>query len=197
MENTLLSTLQKEIYELEQELAEKKHQLKEMQAVSAFQTVDTKLTKKPLPKDLLFSAQTEINNSSPPNEKIALFRSLFRGREDMYAKRYESRTSGKSGYLPDCRNEWIKGVCGRPETNCTSCTKRLFEPVTDEVIRYHLEGFKPPKSEWGKPVPFIMGIYPLLQNETCHLLAIDFDKTTWQEYCPLLLLLARLFWLFG
>jgi hypothetical protein len=74
----------------------------------------------------------EINNNSPPENKIALFRSLFRGREDVYAKRFESRKTGKSGYQPACRNEWVKGICEKPRIRCGSCRQRSFELVTDD-----------------------------------------------------------------
>jgi hypothetical protein len=156
MEKALLLILQQEIVELERQLADKKRQLEEVEKII-------------------------INNYSPPEAKIALFRSLFRGREDVYAKRFESRRTGKSGYQPVCWNEWIRGICEKPKTTCGNCTQRSFEPVTDEVIRYHLEGYSPAKSAWGNPIPFVMGVYPLLQNETCNFLAIDFDKKTWQQ----------------
>ena len=189
MSEILLLTLQKEITELEQALAAKKHQLEEAleqskkdnHPVFSQQSKDTALENEPLSGDLSLPHLSEINNSSSPQAKIILFRSLFKGREDLYAKRFESRKSGKSGYQPVCRNEWVRGVCEKPKISCGVCTKRLFEPVTDEVIRYHLEGYIPAKNEWGNPTPFIMGIYPLLQNESCHLLVIDFDNNTWQE----------------
>ena len=57
---------------------------------------------------------SKVTDQSPAEEKIALFRSLFRGREDVYPKRFESRKTGKSGYLPACRNEWIKPRCRNP-----------------------------------------------------------------------------------
>jgi hypothetical protein len=63
--------------------------------------------------------------------KIALFRSLFRGREDVYARRFKSR---KSGYQPDCANEWVRGVCEKPKIKCTDCPNQRFCPVTDSTI---------------------------------------------------------------
>jgi hypothetical protein len=79
-----------------------------------------------------------IGMQSDEQSKISLFRSLFRGREDVYPKRFESRSTGKSGYQPDCRNEWISGICGKPQTKCSRCDRREFVPVSDEVIRRHL-----------------------------------------------------------
>jgi len=166
------ASLLSEIAELEQLLADKKRQLENTQTNLAKQTVDSIVTREAL---------SEINNSSPPETKIALFRSLFRGREDLYAKRFESKKTGKSGYQPVCRNEWVNGICEKPKTSCSNCTKRSFELVTDEVIKNHLTGFIPTKNEWGKPASFVMGVYPLLPDETCHFLAVDFDKESWRE----------------
>ena len=73
---------------------------------------------------------------SSPAAKIALFRSLFRGREDVYPRRFESRKTGKSGYAPACGNEWVRGVCEKPRIKCADCPNRRFLAVTDEVIRF-------------------------------------------------------------
>ena len=117
---------------------------------------------------------TMHRNSSPP-AKIALFRSLFRGREDVYPRRFESRTTGKSGYAPACAHEWVRGICEKPRIKCTACQQRQFLPVTDDVIRCHLSG----SDERGGN--FVAGVYPMLLDETCYFLAIDFDKAHWQE----------------
>src|SRR5258708_9228828 len=67
------------------------------------------------------SAQSaNFTRNSPPAAKIALFRSLFRGREDVYPRRFESRRTGKSGYAPACGNEWIRGICEKPRVNARS-----------------------------------------------------------------------------
>jgi hypothetical protein len=90
-----------------------------------------------------------INQESPAAIKIALFRSMFRGRTDVYPVRFESRKTGKAGYSPACANEWVRGVCEKPRIKCTDCSFRRFLPVTDEVIadcptsRKHF-GFSPP-----------------------------------------------------
>jgi superfamily II DNA or RNA helicase len=168
MDETSLLTLHREIAELEQLLAAKKHQLEDAQTTLAQQTVNS-------------VTDIEINDHAPPETKIALFRSLFKGRDDIYAKRFESKKTGKAGYSPVCRNEWIQEICEKPQTSCGNCAKRSFEPVTDEVIKNHLTGFIPAKDEWGKSVLFVMGVYPLLTDETCHFLAVDFDKEAWRE----------------
>jgi hypothetical protein len=68
-----------------------------------------------------------IDRRSPPDATIALFRSLFRGREDVYPRRFESRRTGKSGYQPVCANEWIEGVCGKPAIRCADFTDERFD----------------------------------------------------------------------
>ena len=67
-----------------------------------------------------------VHHRSPPEAKIALFRSLFRGREDVYPRRFESRKTGKSGYQPACANEWVRGVCEKPKVKCAECPQRRF-----------------------------------------------------------------------
>jgi hypothetical protein len=116
-----------------------------------------------------------INHQSPVEAKIRLFRSLFRGREDLYARRFESRKTGKSGYAPACANEWGRGICEKPRIKCAECPHRRFLAVTDDVMRWHLSGF----DAGGES--FVAGLYPLLLDETCSFLAIDFDKSGWRE----------------
>jgi superfamily II DNA or RNA helicase len=118
---------------------------------------------------------SSVTNGSPPAAKIALFRSLFRGREDVYPRRFESRKTGKFGYAPACGNEWVPGVCEKPRIKCADCPNRRFLPVTDEVVRRHLSG----RDELGRG--FVMGVYPMLLDETCFFLAADFDGARWQE----------------
>lgn len=116
-----------------------------------------------------------IHQSSPPAAKIALFRSLFRGRTDVYPRRFDSRKTGRSGYAPACANEWVRGLCEKPRIKCADCSHRRFLPVTDEVVRWHLLGRD------GDRRPFVAGVYPLLQDETCGFLAVDFDNAGWQD----------------
>lgn len=79
--------------------------------------------------------QVGVDQRSPAKTKIALFRSLFRGREDVYARRFESRKTGRAGYSPACAHEWAQGICNKPRIKCPECAQRRFLPVTDEVIR--------------------------------------------------------------
>ncbi len=119
--------------------------------------------------------QSLVHQTSSSEAKIALFRSLFRGREDVYPRRFESRKTGKSGYAPACANEWLRGICEKPRVKCAECPNRRFLPVTDEVIRWHLSG----RDDVGQP--FVAGVYPMLLDETCFFLAVDFDKSGWLE----------------
>ncbi|MEX0679480.1 MAG: DEAD/DEAH box helicase family protein [Pirellulales bacterium] len=116
-----------------------------------------------------------VHHLSPPDSKIDLFRSLFRGREDVYPRRFESRRTGKAGYSAACDNEWVRGLCEKPRIKCAACLHQRFLPVTDDVIRWHLSG----QDDAGHD--FVMGVYPLLRDETCFFLAADLDKADWQE----------------
>ncbi|MDZ7615405.1 MAG: restriction endonuclease subunit R, partial [Patescibacteria group bacterium] len=116
----------------------------------------------------------EVDRYSPSDAKIALFRSLFRGRDDVYASRFETR-AGKSGYQPACVHQWVRGLCAKPKVKCAECAHRKFLPVTNDVVRRHLLG----RDESGRD--FVMGLYPMLSDETCFLLAVDFDKASWRE----------------
>ena len=120
----------------------------------------------------------KVTNDSPENEKVSLFRSLLRGRKDVFARRFESAKSGKSGYQPCCRNEWISGICHKPKTKCNDCDNRNFLPITDEVIKSHLLGREFSKTSIRD---FTIGVYPLLMDETCWFLAVDFDKESWMD----------------
>lgn len=84
-----------------------------------------------------------VDQRSSSEEKIRIFRSLFRGREDVYPRRFESRKTGRAGYAPACANEWVRGVCEKPRIKCAECPNRRFLPVTDDVIRWHLSGRDP------------------------------------------------------
>ena len=102
-------------------------------------------------------------------QKVALFRRLFRGRTDVYPVRWDSTTSGKSGYTPACANEWRVGICDKPRIKCGDCGNRLLLPVSDAVIYKHLAG------------EHTVGIYPLLEDGGCHFLAVDFDEAQWAD----------------
>lgn len=109
-----------------------------------------------------------ISNRSLPKDKINVFKSLFKGRTDVFAYRYES-INGKSGYSPACDLEWQKPLCQKPQIKCSACQHRRLTPLNDQVLFNHLSGKK------------TVGIYPLLQDDSCFFLAFDFDKQNWQQ----------------
>lgn len=115
-----------------------------------------------------------VNKYSSSVEKISLFRSLFRGREDVFARRWYSKTTEKSGYQPVCENEWTEGLCDKRNYKCSACPNRKLTPMTDEDIFKHLSG----KDEFGRDV---IGIYPMLKDETCNFLCLDFDEEDYQK----------------
>ena len=119
------------------------------------------------------AVEAAVTMSSTPQEKIALFRSLFRGREDVYALRWHNVKTGKSGYSPACANKWVPDVCGLPKVRCADCKYRSFAKLNDKKIFAHLSG----KDELGRDV---IGIYPMLPDETTNFLAIDFDDGDWK-----------------
>jgi hypothetical protein len=126
--------------------------------------------------DRLF--ESKVANDSNEEKKIALFRSLFRGREDVYPRRFESKRTGKIGFQPVCRNEWIRPICQKPKIKCGECENRDLIPLSDDVIRNHLIGIDPTDRY---RLEFVIGVYPMLVDETCWFLAVDFDKEEWKE----------------
>ena len=112
-------------------------------------------------------AEAPVPNTSA--EKVQLFRSLFRGREEVFPTRFVSKKTGKAGYAPACRNKFVKGVCELPKVKCGECPNQAFMPFDAAAVVGHLSG------------RHVMGVYPLLDDETCWFLAIDFDKSTWTE----------------
>ncbi|MBF0408763.1 MAG: DEAD/DEAH box helicase family protein [Candidatus Riflebacteria bacterium] len=114
-----------------------------------------------------------VSRLSSSEAKVELFRSLFKGREDVFPRRFEGKE--KSGYAPVCANEWVRDLCNKKSVKCGKCPNRRFLSVTDEMVWQHLSGI----DKSGRP--FVMGIYPMLQDETCFFLAADFDKETWRD----------------
>jgi superfamily II DNA or RNA helicase len=115
------------------------------------------------------SPSTKISNDSKSAEKIKLFMSLFKGRDDVYAKRWDSKKKGTAGYSPVCLNEWKQGVCGKPKVTCSTCVNKSYAHFDEAVVDNHLRG------------TLVAGIYPMLRDETCWFLAIDFDDGDWQK----------------
>ncbi|MGA1842865.1 MAG: TOTE conflict system archaeo-eukaryotic primase domain-containing protein, partial [bacterium] len=112
---------------------------------------------------------SDVNRTSDSLSKIRLFMSLFKGRDDVYAKRWENKSKGTSGYSPVCLNQWQTGVCGKPKISCSKCEHKLYAVLDEDVIENHLRG------------NIVVGIYPMLPDETCCFLAMDFDKAEWKK----------------
>lgn len=119
------------------------------------------------------STSGNVDKFSPADDKIALFMSLFEGRKDVYAIRRYSQRAGAAYYMPACRNEYRAGVCGKPKQKCGICKTRDFIPLDAQIISSHLKN----KDENGNG---IIGLYPLMPDETCCFLAMDFDGEEWK-----------------
>lgn len=122
-------------------------------------------------------AETDVTVSSvqpgaapkTTSAKVALFLSLFHGRTDVHALRWKNSKKATQGFAPACGNEWVHGVCHKPRIKCGACPSQAFLPVTEETVARHLRG------------AHVMGLYPLLPDETCWFLAVDFDKAAWRD----------------
>ena len=164
--------LERQVRDLQRELAEVHEENSRLRA--ALRRAEN-LTPPPVrPAGVAGISDTPGPSVTPPghlttDEKIAIFRRLFKGRSDLYPVRWESRTSGKSGYAPACGNEWKPGICEKPRIKCADCPHRLFLPLTDQVIFDHLAG------------EHTIGLYPLLRDDTCHFLAVDLDEAEWRD----------------
>ena len=95
--------------------------------------------------------------------------SLFKGREDVYAKRWENKKQQTSGYSAACANEWVPGICLKPKIKCSACNQKNYLKLDKQIIENHLRG------------NIVAGVYPLLIDETCWFLAIDFDDEGWKK----------------
>lgn len=112
---------------------------------------------------------TYTSGAMPAADKVAIFRRLFRGRPDVYPTRFVSQRTGKAGYAPACSNKFRPGVCELPKIKCGECSNQAFLPADDQAVVGHLRG------------KHVMGVYPMLADETCWFLAVDFDKSSWIE----------------
>ena len=151
-----IATIQERLKRLEAERSKLESRLAELQTMS-------------VPEEAEPQTQGLVTNHSGVSKKIALFRSLFLGREDVFPKRWQNARTGKAGYAPACGNEWKPGICDKPKVKCGECPNQDFLRVTDEVIDGHLRGRQ------------TIGVYPMLTDGACWFLAADFDKQTWQR----------------
>ncbi len=102
-------------------------------------------------------------------DELALFRQLFHGREDVFARLWVNSKKQTKGYAPACANEWVRGVCEKPRVKCGECPNQAFLSYNEQAILGHLQGRN------------VVGVYPLLPDETCWFLAVDFDGKAWHE----------------
>ena len=120
------------------------------------------------PREAVLQPTTPVNSQSL-DDKIVLFKSCFRGREDVYSKLWINNRTGKRGYSPVCRHEWDRVLCRKPAIKCSECPNQGFLPLDESAIKRHLTGAQ------------VMAVYPMLKNEHCHFLAMDFDKEHWMD----------------
>jgi superfamily II DNA or RNA helicase len=151
-----LEAVLKRCEELQNENARLKKQLGIVNSIQRTNRVEGEIT---LP---------QINSQVPKEEKISLFKNLFCGREDIFAVRWEGR-DGKAGYSPLCTNLWRKGLCNKAKINCSKCPNKAYLPLTGQEIHKHLTG------------KLVIGLYPMLKDEACRLLVVDFDKESWAD----------------
>jgi superfamily II DNA or RNA helicase len=131
---------------------------------------DIKIVEKtPCEESITQNFKSVVDNTSDSSAKIHLFMSLFKGRSDVYAKRWENKNKGISGYSPVCLNQWQAGVCKKPKISCSKCENKDYAALDEDAIENHLRG------------NIVAGVYPMLQDETCHFLAVDFDEADWQN----------------
>lgn len=120
-----------------------------------------------------------VTNASPASTKLELLRRLFKGREDVYARRWESAKTGKAGYSPACCDPWAYSSSFGGKGRRTRPDHSEFLPFTDTVWRDHIRGYEQLAN--GGTREFVAGVFPMLVDETCSFLAVDFDKGDWQS----------------
>jgi len=126
------------------------------------------------------AGQPQAIKPTSTREKLEQFCYLFQGRADVFPRRWENRKKKTAGYSPACFNDFISGVCPKKErttgsssnrsrVSCGECPSQAFIPVDEQQVLRHMQG------------RHVMGIYPMLEDETCWLLAADFDRESWAE----------------
>ena len=160
--------LQDELARAEALLQELERQCGETRA--RVQALHTQLTTVHRPPPLQITPPPPTTEPEAPTpERVRLFRQLFRGREDVFARLWVNPKKQTKGYAPACANEWVRGVCEKPRVKCGECPHQAFLAVEDRVILSHLKG------------RHVIGVYPMLLDETCWFLAADFDGKAWRE----------------
>jgi superfamily II DNA or RNA helicase len=124
-------------------------------------------------------SEKAVCHSSSTASKIALYKSLFRGRNDVFALKWKNDKSGKSGYSPVCKNKWAFGLCDMKHVPCSKCLHHEPVPLDNLSIYHHLRGDDPLCRD-------VVGLYPLLPDASCWFLALDFDEKDWKDTCTIL-----------
>lgn len=157
---------------LHQELAKEEARLKQLEEERKATLTNIERIRNQLAGSKPPASQNLPTSHLSSEAKIDLFRSLFKGREDLYPKMWLSKNGDRKGYMPACGNDGDYSLCGKrqtPRIRCVDCKHQVYLPVTDKVIREHLQGKQ------------TIGVYPLLPDDTCWFLAVDFDKASWQD----------------
>lgn len=155
-------TIMRRLHELEEENKRLKSLLVEHGIPFEVCTYDSGIAASPPSNPTISSVSLSLQ------EKVELFQSLFKGRKDVFAKRWYSDTTKKSGYQPVCEHEWNREFCDKRKYKCAECPNRRFATLSYEYIYNHLAG----KDSYGRDV---VGLYPLLNDNTCYFLCTDFD----------------------
>lgn len=158
----LSETLRRELAAMQEECLGLRQENERLRKMLGLPPTSAEMPLAPPPETELFPATESLptlNASAPTAEKVALFRTLFRGREDVYPVLWVNDRIGKKGYSPAVKGGWIG----------PSDKQRDYLPLTDETIQAHLSGQK------------TIGVYPLLWDDTCWFLACDFDGADWPE----------------
>ncbi len=146
-----------------------------MTAAERLAIIDAELRELELRREALVAERERLaaaardESAFTPSEKIALFLSLFRCREDVYPRLWENAKDGRKGYAPACGNEWFRGVCEKPRVKCSECFHQAFPPLDEAAARDHLTG------------KHTIGTYAIRQDNTCVFRAADFDGAGWRE----------------
>ena len=157
-----------ELARAEATLAELERKTREARAhVQTLRARKTPVRESPPPYVTPPSPPTAQGNLTP--DRIRLFHQLFCGREDVFARLWTNPKKQTAGYAPACANEWVRSVCEKPRIKCGECPNQAFLAVDDKAIQGHLQG------------QHVLGVYPLLRDETCWFLAVDFDGTGWRD----------------
>ncbi|WP_214626404.1 TOTE conflict system archaeo-eukaryotic primase domain-containing protein [Paenibacillus agaridevorans] len=159
----------KEINRLLQENERLKNQLERVASFESVKLSDSSNHAKEGDSGTEYESPATVHQLSSVSEKLAIYRNYFRGREDVYPVRWSNK-QGKSGYSPACGNEWTS-VCQKPKVKCSACLHQNFLQVTDDVLSKHLDARQ----------DRTIGVYPMLPDETCWFLAMDFDKKNWKD----------------